>query len=163
MTRHRRPGTATGYFPRTVRGPGKGCGARTPWRRTPIPGLVIGALAAAVLGGYGAPATEPERDAAPGAFAGSADSATARIVLVVLGGRLQGAPPRLRILQNSRVSLVVSSDVAGTVTAEGQDAEIELVAGDTVALRFVAESPGVSEVRLEDEGILLAQLEVSEQ
>ena len=163
MTIHRRPGAARRLSIRTVRGLGEGRGARTPWRRTPIPGLLIGALAAAVLGGYGETVTGPEREAAPGAFAGSADAATARIILIVLGGRLQGAPPRLRIHQNSRVSLVVSSDIAGTVTAEGQGAEIELVAGDTVALRFVAESPGVSEVRLEDEGILLAQLDVSEQ
>jgi len=67
---------------------------------------------------------------------------------------------RVPIQVGSSVALVVSSDVADEVHLHGYDRKVDVVAGGTATLEFVADQAGVFEAELESRGIQLVQLEV---
>lgn len=76
-------------------------------------------------------------------------------------GAVRGGPADWAVPLGSTVELVVGSDVAEEVHVHGYDRSAFVTAGATVALRFVADVPGVVDVELEGAGTPLGRLAVS--
>ncbi len=119
---------------------------------------LLGCLLAGCAGQAGAPATPTpiETQAQTPSAAPIAD----RIELLVKDGAVVGGVQRFPITRGAPVELVVSSDVADEVHLHGYDRKVDLPAGGTATLSFVADVPGVFEVELEQRKIQIAQLEV---
>lgn len=73
---------------------------------------------------------------------------------------VQGGVQRVPVSLGSAVALVVSSDVADEVHLHGYDRSVDVHAGGTATLEFVANRSGVFEAELESRGAHLVQLEV---
>jgi heme/copper-type cytochrome/quinol oxidase subunit 2 len=73
---------------------------------------------------------------------------------------VQGGVSRVPVHLGSSVALVVSSDVADEVHLHGYNRKVDVPAGGTATLEFVADQAGVFEAELESRGTQLVQLEV---
>jgi heme/copper-type cytochrome/quinol oxidase subunit 2 len=98
--------------------------------------------------------------------AGSGDAVAAagppqRIEVDYSAGNVQGGVSRIPVAQGRRVQLMVRSDVADQVHVHGYDRKVDVPAGGSATIEFVADRSGVFEVELESRSIQLAQLEVS--
>jgi len=68
---------------------------------------------------------------------------------------------RISVPLGETVTLRFTSDVADEVHIHGYDLFVDLEAGGTVEVSFVADIPGVVEVETHDTGLVLANLEAS--
>lgn len=84
-----------------------------------------------------------------------------RVVVVVRNGQPEGGVARPEIEKDSRVLLVVRSDVADHLHLHGYDLLADVAPGQPGRIRFTADLTGRFEVELEDSGVLIAELEVS--
>ena len=93
----------------------------------------------------------------------SSPSTTAGTVLAVTvrGGSVVEGSSRQRATLNQPVTIRVTSDVADEVHVHGYDKRVDVAAGRTAEVTFVANIPGVFEVELEERGLVLARLEVA--
>ena len=124
--------------------------------------VVIAAAAVAVgtVGGCGHGAST-----APGANASAsakppASSAVRTLNVKVRGGKVTGDTGRIVVATGTPIVLSVSSDVADEIHVHGYDRKANIPAGATAAVTFVANTPGVFEVELENSKLQLLQLQV---
>ena len=75
-------------------------------------------------------------------------------------GSVVTAEDRIEANVGDEVELLVTSDVADEVHVHGYDVFADLVPGEQVAVRFVADIPGIFEVELESSHRLLVELRV---
>ncbi|MPZ66353.1 MAG: hypothetical protein GEU83_12860 [Pseudonocardiaceae bacterium] len=133
--------------------------------------LALVAAAALLLGGCGiepAPARDTGGPAAPSPSAGAPPSAAASppgaeqpVRLSYSGGQAGGDTGRVEVPLGSSVSLQVSGDTADEVHVHGYGRYFDVPAGGSATLTFTADIPGVFEVELHDQGLLLTQLQVT--
>lgn len=139
--------------------------------RIPRPAAVttLVAAAASLLVGCGTEPT-PSGDAgtaatptAPPSSAGSKPSGAAvqTVRLSYADGQAGGDVGRVEVLVGSIVSLVVSGDTADEVHVHGYDRYLDVPAEGSATLTFTADVPGVFDVELHDQGLLLTQLQVN--
>jgi hypothetical protein len=83
-----------------------------------------------------------------------------RVEVKFARGVVEGGVSRVPIHLGDPVALVVSSDVGDEVHLHGYDRKVDVPAGGTATLQFVADQAGVFEAELESRGIQLVQLEV---
>jgi len=100
-----------------------------------------------------APSTTPASSAA-------AQPAVTRVELRFAGGSVVGGVGRRAVPLGGTVGLVVSSDVADEVHLHGYDKKVDVPAGGSATLSFVANVSGVFEVELHGVDKLLTRLEV---
>jgi hypothetical protein len=93
----------------------------------------------------------------PSAAFGSADQ---RIEVSIAQGKISGTTGRVQVTAGSRVTLVLTSDVADQVHLHGYDIEKELAPGQPTSLQFVAALTGVFEVELHKANLVLLRLQV---
>lgn len=132
------------------------------WRisraRSGVAVLVTGVAGSLLLAGC-AQSAAPTAPTAPATSAGPA-AAVQRVEVHFAGGVVQGGVSRVPIHVGSSVALVVSSDVGDEVHLHGYDRKVDVPAGGTATLEFVADQAGVFEAELESRGTQLVQLEV---
>ena len=80
---------------------------------------------------------------------------------VVSGGEVEG-PGQVTATVDEEVVFTVSSDTADEVHVHGYDATVPVTPGKPATVRFQADIPGVFEVELEDSGLLLTQLRITQ-
>ena len=78
----------------------------------------------------------------------------------VVGGASEGGIVRATVVEDERVVIVVTSDVADEVHLHGYDVSRPVTAGGTARLPFRATIPGRFEVELEERGIPIGELTV---
>lgn len=132
--------------------------------------LLVPAAALVLLTGCSA-GTDPGAGAAPSAAPSTAPTgaapspaATAEgtvIDVTYAGGRITGVGSRVPVAVGERVLLRVTSDVAEQVHVHGYDASVDVPAGGTGEVAFVADQPGSWEVELHEAGRPLFSLRVS--
>ncbi len=141
----------------------------------PPPRTAAVAVALVVLAGCGsedgsptvAGQTSTTAEGATPTTAGSAPTTTAPqtttagtvLSVTVRGGSVEGAS-RQRATLNQPVTIRVTSDVAEEVHVHGYDKRVNVAAGGTAEVAFVANIPGVFEVEFERSHKLLFTLEV---
>ena len=103
----------------------------------------------------GAPSTT-----APGATATPATTTATVLAVTVRGGSVVEGAARQRATLNQPVTIRVTSDVAEEVHVHGYDKRVNVAAGGTAEVTFVANIPGVFEVEFERSHKLLFALEV---
>ena len=110
------------------------------------------------IAGPGSTTTAPSS----GASAPAATTTTAGTVLAVTvrGGSVVEGASRQRATLNQPVTIRVKSDVADEVHVHGYDERVDVAAGGTAEITFVANIPGVFEVEFERSHKLLFTLEV---
>jgi hypothetical protein len=81
--------------------------------------------------------------------------------LTVSGGKVTGDTPRAKVKKGQRVAIVVKSDVADEIHLHGYDKHVDVGAGGSATLVFVASIPGVFTVELESRSRELTKIEVS--
>ncbi|HZS21322.1 MAG TPA: hypothetical protein VFA63_10070 [Pseudonocardiaceae bacterium] len=129
-------------------------------------GAVVVAAAAvaavATLGGCGNGAsTGPGANPSGASAKPPAASTTVRTINVkVRGGKATGDTGRIAVATGTPIVLSVSSDVADEIHVHGYDRKANIPAGATAAVTFVANTPGVFEVELENSKLQLLQLQV---
>ena len=98
----------------------------------------------------------------PGTTQAGATTTTAGTVLAVTvrGGSVVEGASRQRATLNQPVTIRVTSDVAEEVHVHGYDKRVDVAAGRTAEVTFVANIPGVFEVEFERSHKLLFTLEV---
>jgi hypothetical protein len=79
----------------------------------------------------------------------------------VVGGKPEGGIVRPTVERGQRVVLVIHSDTADEVHLHGYDISVDVAAGGTARLPFVADTPGRFEVELENLGVQLAEITVT--
>ncbi|WP_199537260.1 hypothetical protein [Spongiactinospora gelatinilytica] len=99
------------------------------------------------------------RSAAP-ETAGSSEHAAQRHLFVVVGGDKVTGPDLVEARTGETVQIVVTSDVADELHVHGYDRTAELVAGRPSTLTLTAGIPGVFEVEVHENGLLLTRLRV---
>jgi hypothetical protein len=106
--------------------------------------------------------TVPSGPATTQAGVTTAPSTTAGTVLAVTvrGGSVVEGASRQRATLNQPVTIRVTSDVAEEVHVHGYDKRVDVAAGRTAEVTFVANIPGVFEVEFERSHKLLFTLEV---
>ena len=82
------------------------------------------------------------------------------VEVTIAGGQVQTADRRVIVTLNSRVRLIVASDISDEVHIHGVDEYVDLRAGETATYDFVANIPGTFEVELHEAGDLLFSLQV---
>ena len=92
------------------------------------------------------PTTPSGSTGAPSPTAAAVDQ-TIRISYA--GGKVSGVGSLVKVALNSRVALVVTSDVADEVHLHGYDKSADVAGGGTVTVLFEATLPGRFEVELE--------------
>lgn len=130
--------------------------------------LLVGILAGAVaLGGCasaGAPtgsAASPTATPAPSAAGHAAPSGDVqRVAISVANGKVVGGVSRVQVPLGGTVEVLVTSDAADEAHLHGYDRTVEIPAGGSATLTFVADVPGVFELELHHSGAQLAQLQV---
>ena len=100
-----------------------------------------------------APSTTPTSSAA-------AQPAVTRVELRFAGGSVVGGVGRRAVPLGGTVDLAVSSDVADEVHLHGYDKKVDVPAGGSATVSFVANVSGVFEVELHGVDKLLTRLEV---
>jgi hypothetical protein len=124
---------------------------------------VVAALALAVLGACGGGDDSPTVGSpTPSTTGQSGPDTTGGTVLAVTvrGGSVVEGAARQRAALNQPVTVRVTSDVADEVHVHGYDRRIDVPAGRTAEVTFVANIPGVFEVEFERSHKLLFTLEV---
>ena len=98
----------------------------------------------------------------PGTTQAGPTTTTAGTVLAVTvrGGSVVEGASRQRATLNQPVTIRVTSDVAEEVHVHGYDKRVDVAAGRTAEVTFVANIPGVFEVEFERSHKLLFTLEV---
>ncbi len=86
---------------------------------------------------------------------------TVVVEVEVAGGASSIAGQTVNAKIGQRVLIQVASDVADEVHLHGYDLKVEVAAGSSAEIEFVADIPGVFEVELEEAGLLLFELAVS--
>lgn len=89
------------------------------------------------------------------------DEADVSIEIDFTGGDVTVDDDRISIDRDSTVSLQITSDVAEHVHLHGYDIFIDVAAGETVLVTFLADVPGVFEVEFEDSFTFVTELQVS--
>jgi hypothetical protein len=84
------------------------------------------------------------------------------VSIVVVDGSPKGGIVRQTVSKGDRVVLVVTSDVADEIHLHGYDVSREVEAGGSVRLPFTATIPGRFEVELEQRGVQIADITVSQ-
>jgi hypothetical protein len=87
-------------------------------------------------------------------------SSSVEISVAIAGGNVRPKTQRVKIPQDSRVRLLITSDVDDEVHVHGYDLEETLEAGRTATIEFVADQQGVFEVETHEKALTLIQLEV---
>jgi hypothetical protein len=82
------------------------------------------------------------------------------VSVAVRDGKVRPKPRRVEVERDSRVRLLVTSDVDDELHVHGYDIEEPLEAGRTTTVEFVADQAGVFEVETHETGLTLLQLEV---
>jgi len=82
------------------------------------------------------------------------------VAVTVRGGSVVAGTSRQRATLNQPVTVRVTSDVAGEVHVHGYDRRVDVAAGRTSEVTFLANISGVFEVEFEESGKLLFTLEV---
>ena len=90
----------------------------------------------------------------------AAPTAIGRVIEVSFRGGVAIGNAREQVRRGEAVRLVVTSDVADEVHVHGYDERVEVPAGATAEISFVADIPGVFEVELERRHRRLLTLEV---
>ncbi|MDX6286362.1 MAG: hypothetical protein QOG53_1847 [Frankiales bacterium] len=81
--------------------------------------------------------------------------------LTVANGKVTGDTPRAKVKKGQRVAIIVKSDVADEIHLHGYDKMVDVTAGGTATLVFVADIPGVFTVELESRSKELTKIQVS--
>lgn len=150
-----------------------------------LPRLVLAPLCAAALLGCSAgtadsaapaatsaPSPTTEGTASPAAPAGPTPTAAAGptaspapqaqvIDVTFAGGEITGVEPRVEVGLGEQVLLRVTSDVPEEIHVHGYDRYLDVPAGGTGEVSFVADIPGAFEVELHDAGRPIFQLRVA--
>ncbi len=92
---------------------------------------------------------------------GEVEQADATIEVAFTAGDVVVADPRPSVPLGSTVELVLTSDVDEELHLHGYDVSVDVAAGETQRVRFVADIPGVFEVELEQSGTPVLDLTVS--
>ena len=117
-------------------------------------------LQAACSGGDDSPTIDAGGSATTTTAPTSATTAASTVLSVtVRGGSVEGAS-RQRAPVNQPVTIRVTSDVADEVHVHGYEKKVDVAAGRTAEVTFVANIPGVFEVEFERSHKLLFTLEV---
>jgi hypothetical protein len=82
------------------------------------------------------------------------------ISVSVSDGKVRPKPRRVEVEKDSRVRLLVTTDVDDELHVHGYDIEEPLEAGRTTTVEFVADQSGVFEVETHESELALLQLEV---
>lgn len=131
--------------------------------------VVVGLLMALTACGSGdsptiaVPESTPTTTAPGGAAAPTTTAAAATgtvLAVTVRGGSVVEGASRQRAPLNQPVTIRVTSDVADEVHVHGYDKKVDVAAGRTGEVTFVANIPGVFEVEFERSHRLLFTLEV---
>jgi hypothetical protein len=123
----------------------------------------VALLALSACGGEDDPPTVAPGNAsttAPGATATTPTTAATVLAVTVRGGSVVEGASRQRATLNQPVTIRVTSDVADEVHVHGYDKRVNVAAGGTAEVTFVANLPGVYEVEFERTHKLLFTLEV---
>ena len=92
---------------------------------------------------------------------GDVEAADVTIEVTYAAGEVVLADPRPSVPLGSTVELVLTSDVNEELHLHGYDITVDVAAGETQRVRFVADIPGVFEVELEQSGLPVLDLTVS--
>ncbi len=115
--------------------------------------VVLPILAAATLAGCGGGSSS-----APTTTATSSEPVT--ITIDIKGGKPVGGITRATVDKNSRVRLIVHSDVADEVHLHGYDLHQDVDAGGTAEIDFKADIAGKFEAELESRSLQILALTV---
>ena len=85
---------------------------------------------------------------------------SAEVEVEVAGGTSSLAGQKVKVDLGQAVTIRISSDVTDELHLHGYDLTVDVEAGGSAELVFVAEIPGIFEVELEESGLLLFELEV---
>lgn len=123
--------------------------------------IALGVAVIATVAGCAHPAA-PAVTSGPAASSGPAGTSVPaqRVEVHYAKGAVQGGVSRVPVRLGSPVTLVVTSDIADEVHLHGYDRKVDVPAGGTASLDFVADQAGVFEAELESRGTQLVQLEV---
>jgi hypothetical protein len=103
------------------------------------------------------PAASASPTAVPSPTAPAVDQ-TIRITYA--GGKVSGVSSLVKVKLNSRVALIVTSDVADEIHFHGYDKSADVAKGGTATIVFTATSPGRYIVELEKLGRRLVTLQI---
>ncbi len=92
--------------------------------------------------------------------AGDVETADVSATIEFRDGTVVTDEGRIKASLGDEIELLITSDVADEVHVHGYDVFGELVPGQQVAVRFVADIPGIFEVELESSHRLLVELQV---
>ena len=116
-------------------------------------------LQAACSGGDDSPTIDAGGSATTTTPTSATTAASTVLSVTVRGGSVEGAS-RQRAPVNQPVTIRVTSDVADEVHVHGYEKKVDVAAGRTAEVTFVANIPGVFEVEFERSRKLLFTLEV---
>ena len=85
----------------------------------------------------------------------------ARMEVTVRDGAVVDGAERQRVTLGQPLVIVVDADVADEIHVHGYDHSAPVAPGAPAELRFIADVPGVFEVELEEQGLVLLRLEVA--
>jgi len=120
-------------------------------------------FAVAALGGCGSSGSGGSTTSASTTTATTTTTAAAKPVvvsIVVENGAPKGGIVRATVNKGDHVVLVVKSDVADEIHLHGYDKKVNVAAGGTARLPFVANIPGRFEAELESRSVQIADLTV---
>jgi heme/copper-type cytochrome/quinol oxidase subunit 2 len=131
--------------------------ARSPWWALAALVLALG-LAGCSYGGDEGSAQASGTTAASGT---TEAASTARTVQIrVTGDQVETAERRVKVPLGSEVRLEVTADRADEVHLHGYDRKVDIEPGTPAVLEFLADTPGVFEVELEEAALKLVELQV---
>jgi heme/copper-type cytochrome/quinol oxidase subunit 2 len=131
--------------------------ARSPWWALAALVLALG-LAGCSSGGDEGSAQASGTTAASGT---TEAASTARTVQIrVTGDQVETAERRVKVPLGSEVRLEVTADRADEVHLHGYDRKVDIEPGTPAVLEFLADTPGVFEVELEEAALKLVELQV---
>jgi hypothetical protein len=114
--------------------------------------VLMATLAACSSGGNG----QDQSSAAP-----TGSSGPQTIQVRVTGDQVQTAEQRVKVKLGTEVRLEVTADRADEVHLHGYDRKVGAEPGKPAVLDFMADTPGVFEVELEEASLKLVELHVS--
>ena len=131
--------------------------ARSPWWALAALVLALG-LAGCSSGGDEGSAQASGTTAASGT---TEAASTARTVQIrVTGDQVETAERRVKVPLGSEVRLEVTADRADEVHLHGYDRKVDIEPGTPAVLEFLADTPGVFDVELEEAALKLVELQV---
>ena len=136
--------------------------------RAPALALLAGALLLAGCGGGSksssqtttAATTAPVRTVTAQPVTRPAEPKATVITIQIKDGKPVGGITRVTVRKPQRVELVVHSDVADEIHLHGYDKHVDVAAGGTARLPFVANIAGVFEAELESRKLQILELTV---